>query len=193
MIVGWIVALPLGLIAGEAIASPTLHGGRAAFAAHAFLQTAGVGLVAASFGLQVHHVGGGLSGIRNIQYRHGDLGIAAVTLLFAQFLGGAVFRPHVGLSTRRRAWELYHTVLGRAALTAGVANTFTGILLAKQYGIISPSHFRFWWGMTAAGLGVFWAAGAVVRKLGLQHQRARAEEERAVPGPSSEKESARAV
>ena len=187
MIVGWIVALPLGLIAGEAIASPALQGGRAAFAAHAFLQTAGVALVAASFGLQVHHVGGGLAGIHDIEYRHGSLGVAATSLLFAQFLAGAVFRPHVGLSARRRAWEVYHTVLGRAALTAGVANTFTGMLLAKQYGIISPDHFKFWWAMCVAGLGLFWAAGAVVRKLGLQHLRARAAETEEREGASSDK------
>jgi hypothetical protein len=53
-----------------------------------------------------------------IPYAHGKVGVAAMTLLWAQPLN-AVLRPHPGVTRRRRAWELAHALLGRAALTLG--------------------------------------------------------------------------
>ena len=65
---------------------------------------------------------------KRIPYAHGKVGVAAMSVLWAQPLN-ALLRPHPGIATRRRAWEYAHALLGRTALTLGAMRGFGNLLV----------------------------------------------------------------
>lgn len=126
------------------------------------------------------------------------MGVSATALVFAQFVGGMV-RPHRGASALRVAWELWHSMLGRAAIVLGVFNVFSGLLVARDIGVVANYNLWTAWaagarprvGLTRlrrlmmhalappppthppASLGFSWIAGALVHKGVEQRERAR--------------------
>lgn len=153
-------------------------------------------VAAASFGLVIRKLNDSLSTIADIPYKHGrvrsltsnasntrthfdikqllnQVGITAMALLFAQFLLGLV-HPRPGVTHARVAWEHAHAILGRAALSIGIVNVFTGLFLAKDFSVISSDEFNVWAGWSAASVAFIWVLGAVVLKAADQKERSRA-------------------
>jgi len=100
----------------------------------------------------------------NINFAHGKVGVSAMTILWAQYLLALpLLRPAPGPALLRRAWELTHAMLGRAALTLGVVNVFSGIYIAGlQFHIVA---FDSWTAWAATALGFSWVACAMISKL----------------------------
>ena len=97
-----------------------------------------------------------------IPYAHGKVGVAAMTVLWAQPLN-ALARPHRGVSRRRRAWEFVHALLGRCAIILGIVNIFTGMyFLGRELRLIP---FNTWAGWAAVSLGAIWLVGAAIQKV----------------------------
>lgn len=183
MIIAFAAVFPLGILIGRLIHPPSASntvigdsGGRSTFLvflAHALLQTAGTALVAVSFALIVHRFKDGLHAIHEIPLRHGSVGVAATSLVFAQFLLGTLLRPSLGVSRRRRAWELSHALLGRAAVAVGLTNVFLGIQIASNFGVLDKSRYHTWLGLSAASAAFFWLIGGSVEKALVQRVRLR--------------------
>ena len=178
MIIAWSCVLPVGIIWGRLVqaqhASPSRYvaRSRAMLSLHALVQTAGVAIVAAALTLVIRRLKDGIPAIHKIKLHHGDVGISAVALLFAQWLNGVLLRPHQGVSVRRIVWEHWHTALGRFALTLGVVNIFTGVTIARDFGVITQTSFNIWTGLAASSLGFWWWLGAAAVKACDQKARA---------------------
>jgi Eukaryotic cytochrome b561 len=178
MIIAFACVLPFGVIFGRAVQMRPLHHSslpardvtrsRAVLVMHALLQTAGLALVAVSFALVVHRLNDGIKDIHRISLHHGDVGIAAVAFLFAQWLAGAILRPHQGTTFRRLAWEHAHAALGRCAIVLGVVNIFVGITIARDFHVITQTSYNVWVGLSAASLGFFWIVGEAVVKASIR-------------------------
>ena len=139
MLVAWVCLLPFGAAVGRFVQLPAARG--RIFKVHVFFQVSGVVVATVAFALIVagashvrllpyharYYLTRSAAALRHvvrfddphrIPYAHGKVGVAAMVLLWAQPLNG-MLRPHVGVSRRRRAWELVHALLGRAALVLG--------------------------------------------------------------------------
>lgn len=138
---------------------------RSLFYLHLLFQVAGVVVATVSFALIVARRREHRPPFSpNINFAHGKVGVSAMTILWAQYLLALpLLRPAPGPALLRRAWELTHAMLGRAALTLGVVNVFSGIYIAGlQFHIVA---FDSWTAWAATALGFSWVACAMISKL----------------------------
>ncbi len=171
MLIAWVGCLAPGAgigaffasLARSDLAAALSRRRRLVFVLHVLVQLSGAAVATVSFALVVarrRHVKPPFSA--NISLAHGKVGVAAMTLLWAQYIG-ALLRPKPGTSRRRRAFELTHALLGRCALTLGVVNVFTGAWIAGRDMGIVPYDTWAGWAATAA-LGAAWLLSAAAQK-----------------------------
>lgn len=124
MVTGWGVLIPCGIVVARCF-KETL--GPVWFQVHRGVQITGLACALTGFILIFAKVGSGTT-----YTLHRRLGISAMTLGLCQ-LSALVLRPHKD-SHYRRAWNLFHWWVGRAAVLVAVANIYEGIINVKRVG-----------------------------------------------------------
>lgn len=156
MCIAFALLLPLGALCAHMMRMKHLDAKypgitKTLFYSHIFCQVSGV-LVSTAGLIYVWKTAEDLE-YNQIDFHHGQFGLAAMAIVYFQFLGGMCRPPAQPQNTIRKTWEILHTVLGRWAIGLTIINIATGIAIFYNEQEFEPKTWIALVGASLLGIG----------------------------------------
>jgi len=150
MAINFVIIFPLGALCARQLRSHWLRSPaiRASlFYVHIITQLVGTACAIAGFVIATKTF---KTPIKTVEYGHGKLGVAVLSLVASQVLCGFLRPTATAPTMRRQVWDIIHSTLGRAAMLIGLANVGLGVLIFTNR---FAGKFSIWAGLCLAGVG----------------------------------------